>query len=43
MRVFLLLPAPLPRQLTQAYDLHSLCNVAWALAVFGYLTPERFK
>ncbi|KAI3434905.1 hypothetical protein D9Q98_002959 [Chlorella vulgaris] len=31
------------RHLAKGADLHSLCNVAWALAVFDYLTPQRFS
>ena len=26
-----------------AFELHSLGNVSWSMAVFGYLTPERFR
>lgn len=27
----------------QRYDLHALCNLTWALAVFDHLTPQRFR
>lgn len=33
---------PCPTQ-DQRYDLHALCNLTWSLAVFDYLTPERFR
>lgn len=31
------------KHVDQRYDLHALCNLTWALAVFDHLTPQRFS
>ncbi|PRW33797.1 RAP domain [Chlorella sorokiniana] len=31
------------KHVDQRYDLHALCNLTWSLAVFDYLTPQRFS